>query len=74
MQLADGPEPGDVTLFRQAIALHLDDYALTRTQRHLLDGATDEGGDRLFLRDLAADLARRDRETVAALRSHLDRR
>ena len=72
MTLADGPQPGDVTLFRCAVAVYLDDYALSRTQRHVLDGASSSDGDRLFLRDLASDLARRDRETVAALRAHVE--
>ena len=71
MQPQRGPAEGDTTLRRHRIPLYLDDYALRRTQRQLLDSSNDEGETRLFLRD--ADLVRRNRQTVAALRAYLDR-
>jgi hypothetical protein len=66
-----GPVDGDTTLRRRQIALYLDDYALRRTHRQLLDTSADDGERRLFLRD--TDLVRRNRQTVAALRAYLER-
>lgn len=74
MSVAAAPADSDTTLRRHEVAVYLDDHALERTQRHVLDVHPGATGPAFSLLHEREDDARRDRLTVAALREYLDQR
>jgi hypothetical protein len=72
MTVAAAPADADTTLHRHAVAVYLDEHAMERTQRHVLDAHPGPSGPVFSLLDQREDDARRDRLTVAALRAYLN--
>jgi hypothetical protein len=73
MTVAAAPADADTTLRRHAVTVYLDEHAVLRTRRHVLDVHPGPNGEVLSLLDQREDEARRDRLTVAAIRDYLSR-